>query len=61
MCIEIKTGILGRNASMYLSTVNGTAIATSKLNMYGTRFLTVPLVYWNSKLFTSSANRGAIC
>ena len=29
-CVEIMTGYLGRNASIYLSTVDVTAIGTSK-------------------------------
>ena len=30
VCVGILTGVLGRNASVYLSTVDGTAIKSSK-------------------------------
>ena len=44
MCVVILTGVLGRNASVYLSTVDGTAIKSSKPDLLDTQILTLLFV-----------------
>ena len=50
MCVGIQTGVLGRNASVYLSTVDGTAIKSSEHN------IKIPILYAHSLILFQQEN-----